>query len=250
MLRITLSSLAVAALAFAALPAGAFNLDFVALAVGNEHAFDSEIFPNAGGSTINVTGMARDLSDGTPPYNTAPPYGYLDGLSGGKDGGFGVCPTDDCEGSPEDNISFGEVGILEFDTVVEITSISFSNGDHNDVYSGTIGIHTGATNPTTAAGFNTPINTATLVSGVLGPISLISNRFQFLAPESFGMNPCGTHTFHSALTFNTVDCETQKIYVSSITFEEFPNIPEPSSALLAGMGLLGLLAAGRRPRRA
>ena len=27
-------------------------------------------------------------------------------------------------------------------------------------------------------------------------------------------------------------------------------IPEPSSALLAGMGLLGLLAAGRRPRRA
>jgi hypothetical protein len=250
MLRITLSSLAVAALAFAALPAGAFTLDFVALAVGNEHAFDSEIFPNAGGSTINVTGMARDLSDGTPPYNTAPPYGYLDGLSGGKDGGFGVCPTDDCEGSPEDNISFGEVGILEFDTVVEITSISFSNGDHNDVYSGTIGIHTGATNPTTAAGFNTPINTATLVSGVLGPISLISNRFQFLAPESFGMNPCGTHTFHSALTFNTVDCETQKIYVSSITFEEFPDIPEPSSALLAGMGLLGLLAAGRRPRRA
>ena len=233
MLRITLSSLAVAALAFAALPAGAFTLDFVALAVGNEHAFDSEIFPNAGGSTINVTGMARDLSDGTPPYNTAPPYGYLDGLSGGKDGGFGVCPTDDCEGSPEDNISLNEVGILEFDSVVEITSISFSNGDHNDVYAGMIGIHTGATNPTTAAGFNNSIDTATLVNGVLGPISLISNRFQFLAPESFG----------------TARGETLKIYVSSITFEGAPPIPEPSGALLYGLGLLGLLAAGRRVRR-
>ena len=233
MLRITLSSLAVAALAFVAQPAGAFTLDFVALAAISEHAFDSELFPNAGGSTIGVTGMARDLSDGTPPYNTAPPYGYLDDLSGGKDGGFGVCPTDDCEGSPEDNISLNEVGILEFDSVVEITSISFSNGDHNDVYAGMIGIHTGATNPTTAAGFNNSIDTATLVNGVLGPISLISNRFQFLAPESFG----------------TARGETLKIYVSSITFEGAPPIPEPSGALLYGLGLLGLLAAGRRVRR-
>jgi hypothetical protein len=247
MLRITLSSLAVAALAFAALPAGAATLDFVAEAAGNERSFLTEPFPNVDGSGIDVTASARDLADNTPPYDTTAPYGYLDDLSGGKDGGFGVCPTDDCEGSPEDNISFGEVGILEFDTVVEITSISFSNGDHNDVYSGTIGIHTGPTNPTTAAGFNTPINTATLVSGVLGPISLIGDRFQFLAPESFGMNPCGTHTFAGT---PTVDCETQKIYVSSITFEEFPDIPEPSSALLASAGLLGLLAAGRRRRRA
>jgi hypothetical protein len=235
MLRTTLSSLAVAALAFAALPAGAFTLDFVAEAAGNEHAFDSELFPNAGGSTIGVTGMARDLSDATPPFNTAPPYGFLDDLSGGKDGGFGVCPTDDCDGSPEDNISFNEVGILEFDTVVEITSISFSNGDHNDVYNGFIGINIGASNPTTAAGFSDIFNTNTLVSGVLSGISLIGDRFQFVAPESF---------------LNAGTGETYKIYVSSITFEAFPIIPEPSTALLAGIGLLGLLAAGRRTRRA
>jgi len=233
MLRISVLGLAVAALAFTARPAGAFTLDFVAEAAGLERAFSSETFLNAGGSTIDVTAMARALSDGSGSYTTAPPYGYLDDLSGGKDGGFGVCPTDDCEGSPEDNISLNEVGILEFDSVVEITSISFSNGDHNDVYSGTIGIHTGATNPTTAAGFNNPINTATLVNGVLGPISLISDRFQFLAPESFGR----------------ARGETLKIYVSSVTFQGAPPIPEPSGALLYGLGVLGLLAAGRRRRR-
>jgi hypothetical protein len=234
MLRLTLLGLAVSALALVAQPARAFTLDFVALAAGNEHAFDSELFPNAGGSSIGVTAMARDLSDGSPPFSSAPPYGYLDDLSGGKDAGFGVCPTDNCEGSPEDNISLNEVGILEFDSVVEITSISFKNGSHNDVYDGTIGIHTGATNPTTAAGFNNPINTASLVNGVLSGISLISNRFQFLAPESFGAG-LG---------------ETRKIYVSSITFEGAPPIPEPSGVLLYGLGLLCLLAVGRRPRRA
>jgi len=242
MLRITLSGLAVAALAFAALPAGAANMDFVAEAAGNEHSFLTETFTNVDGSGIDVTASARALADNIPPYDTTAPYGYLDDLSGGP-GGLGVCPTANCEGSPEDNISLREVAIVEFSKTVEITSISFSNGDHVDVYNGFIGIHMGAGDPTIADSADTAsmghvnnvFDTATLAAGVLSGLSLIGDRFQFVAPESF---------------LNASTGETWKIYVSSITFEEFPDIPEPSSALLAGIGLLGLLAAGRRPRRA
>jgi hypothetical protein len=243
MLRNTLTSLAVAALAFAALPAGAFTMDFVAEAAGNEHSFLTETFTNVDGSGIDVTASARLLADTAAPFDTAAPYGYLDDLSGGNDGGLGVCPTANCGGSPEDNISLREVAIVEFSKTVEITSISFSNGDHFDVYNGFIGIHEGPGNPTIADStdtvsmghVNNVFDTSTLAAGVLSGLSLIGDRFQFVAPESF---------------LNASTGETYKIYVSSITFEEFPVIPEPSSALLAGMGLLGLLAAGRRTRRA
>lgn len=243
MLRTTLSSLAVAAFAFAALPAGAATLNFVAEAAGNERSFLTEPFNNVDGSGIDATVSARDLSDAVGPFDTGAPYGYLDDLSGGNDGGLGVCPTASCGGSPEDNISLGEVAIVEFSTTVEITSISFSNGDHFDVYNGFIGVHVGPGDPTIADStdtasmghVNNAFDTSTLLAGVLSGISLVGDRFQFVAPESF---------------LNAGTGETYKIYVSSITFEEFPVIPEPSSALLAGMGLLGLLAAGRRPRRA
>jgi hypothetical protein len=233
MLRNTLTSLAVAAMAVAALPAGAATMDFVAEAAANEHSFLTETFTNVDGSGIDVTASARLLADNdnVPPYDTTAPYGYLDDLSGGNDGGLGVCPSADCEGSPEDNISLREVAIVEFSTTVEITSISFSNGDHFDVYNGSIGINVGASDPIVAGNFSNIFAAA----AVLNPVALIGDRFQFVAPESF---------------LNASTGETYKIYVSSITFEEFPVIPEPSSALLAGMGLLGLLAAGRRTRRA
>jgi len=226
------TAIAFLAAAFLTRPAHAVTLDFVALAAGNEHSFATETFPDVGGSGISVTATARALSDNTGPFDDTPPWGYLDDLLSGDPAGLGVCQTANCAGSSDDNISLNEVAILEFDAIVEVTSISFSNGLHLDVYVGSIGIQVGAGDPTTAAGFANVIDTASLVAGVLNT-SLIGNRFSFVAPESFG----GVGTGDDA-----------KIYISSITFDGFTTIPEPSTALLLSLGAVGLAVRARRSR--
>lgn len=226
MLRKLFSGLALVGLAAVAQPAGAVTLDFVALASGNEHSFLTEPFANIGGSGITATVTARDLTDSTPPFDTTGPWGYLDDVFSGGDGGLGVCQTSNCAGSSDDNISAGEVAMVEFDTTVEITSISFSNGVHVDVYNGSIGIHVGATNPTTAETFNNIFAAAAVIN-----TSLIGSRFSFVADESFVQGGSG---------------DLSRIYVSSITFDRFPNVPEPASTWLLGTGLAGLAVFGRR----
>lgn len=222
MLRKLFSGLAFVGLAVLANPAGAasFTLDFVALAAGNEHSFLTETFSNIDGGTVAATVTARALADSTPPYDDAAPYGYLDDLSGGP-GGLGVCQTVNCAGSPDDNLSLREVAMIEFNRTVEITSISFSNGVHVDVYNGNIGIHVGNTDPTTAEAFSNIFAAAAVIN-----TSLTGDRFSFVADESF---------------VNGGDDDLSRIYISSITF-----VPEPGTALLLGSGLIGLAAFGRR----
>lgn len=223
MSRNFLVALSFSAVALLASPSRAITLDFVSLASGNEHSFASETFSNIDGSGISATVTARDLTDVTGPFSSAPPYGYLDDLFNGGDGGLGVCQTVNCAGSPDDNISLGEVAIIEFDQVVTITSILFSNGIHVDVYNGSLGIHVGATNPSTAETFNNLFTAAGVIN-----TSLTGNRFSFVADESFAGGGTG---------------DPSRLYVSAITF-----VPEPSTSLLVGAGLAGLAALRRSGR--
>lgn len=222
MLRSFLAGLAFASLALLPRPAAAFVLDFVSLAAGNEHSFLSEDFADIDGSGIGASVLARDLGDATPPFDASGPWGYLDDLFAGGDGGLGVCPTSDCEGSPDDNIALNEVAVIEFDTPVEITSIGFSNGVHVDVYSGNVGIEVGAANPTTAEAFGHIFPAAAVLD-----TSLTGSRFSFVADESFVEGELG---------------DPSRLYLSSITFA----VPEPAPLLLLGAGLAGLARLGRR----
>ncbi len=206
--------------------ASAFTIDFVAAAASNEGAgIPSFVFNDVDGSGIDLTATARDLTDGAGTSESTDPYPYLDDLFNGNPGGMGVCQTTTCAGSSDDNIGYaamGEVLVLSFSGPVTIQSVTFNNGVHLQNFTGSIGIHVGSDNPTDAASFNNIF----AASGVINT-SLTGSRFSFVAPASFSM----------------IDTDDQQIYVDTITF-----VPEPGTALLMGLGLVGLAAS--RSRRA
>lgn len=59
------------------------------------------------------------------------PTPWLDGPLSGKPAGVGMCQTNDCNGSSDDNIQFDEAVKLYVNTPVLVGDLYFRNGDHD-----------------------------------------------------------------------------------------------------------------------
>jgi len=211
--------LAVALVSISDRAAHAFYFNFSDEAETNgERGQTAFLFSDVDGSGIDMTVTARDLTDGLGLSEGSTPNPYLDGNLSGRPGGLGVCQGSDpaCSGSPDDNLGvgsgLGEVVILAFSTSVVITEFTFRNGIHKLTFVGSVGINVGPANPVTAETFSDVF----AAGAVLNP-NLIGSRFSFVAEESF---------------VGSVPGDPSRLYLESVTF-----VPQPSSALLLGLGL-------------
>lgn len=134
------SLLTLALLAGLSAPANAATIDFGALGVGNEGSIGSAASrPNP----WNLAGLWVDFSA------SAGDVAYLDGPSGGKPGGLGVCSavtaTFQCNPSSDDNVSANEWVTLKFfydaaltqQAIVTLSDFVFRDANHNLITSAT-----------------------------------------------------------------------------------------------------------------
>ena len=147
---------------------------------------------------------------------------YLDSTwthtGGGGQGGLGVCANlttaKQCSPSSDDNVTLGEILVLEFDQVVTITDITFINGEHN---------------PTFAADavFGLIIDTVDQGSQTLTNLyttDLTGQKFSFINDQP------------------NLDSDPYRFYINTMTAV----VPVPAAVWLFGSGLLGLVAVARR----
>lgn len=165
---------------------------------------------------IGLTATGFSTSGAT--YNA-----YLDSTTstnggGGGQGGLGVCANLDlakqCAPSSDDNVTLGEILVLEFDQLVTISDITFINGAHNPTFAANAvfglvidGIDQG----------NQPLMS-------LFTTSLTGKKFELIndAPN--------------------LDTNLYSYYVNTMTAV----VPVPAAVWLFGSGLLGLVAVARR----
>ncbi|MFN8391155.1 MAG: PEP-CTERM sorting domain-containing protein [Bdellovibrionota bacterium] len=204
-------------LAVGARNANAATFDFAAIATGNEHGAVSESFTNGG---VTTTASGRNLA------NTTPYFMYLDEPAGGP-GGLGVCKdlgAGECTPGNDDNYGLNEVLELTFDVPVEITEIEFSNGNHEDVYTGNMGIAVNST-PTSVADFGQYLTAAVF------NLPLVGTKFSFIS---------------NSVISGIADDNTRVLYISKLTVTP-TSVPEPATLGLLSIGALGGLF-GRRKR--
>ncbi len=218
-----------AALLLAAPAAQAATFDFLAAGNADEHGANPIVLLDSG---ITVTATGRSLD------NTSTYYAYLDS----DNSGLGVCKAlggsggDQCVPNDDDNVTIGEVLDLLFSNPVQITAISFRDGEHNttfvDGYDGAATVDPLAI-PTLVAAFGTsfdPENPTSL-------IGLMGTNFQFISNSTI----VGTENPYP----------TRQFYISSITVSpvrDLPGVPEPGTICLFGLGLaaLGLRSRSRK----
>lgn len=124
-----LLTIAAATLAMGFTSANAVLLDFVAEAAGNERGVASGTSfasPNFGGLTLQF--------DADNPAR----FPYFDDLAAGRPGGLGLCKAlepngDECDDSSDDNITAGEGVTITLPEPLDITSLSFTDRQHNDL---------------------------------------------------------------------------------------------------------------------
>lgn len=210
---------ALAAVLSAAPSAQAATFNFLAEGNLDERGATSIVLVDDG---ISVTATGRSLDD-TATYNA-----YLDG----GNAGLGVCQSldgnDECDPSGDDNITIDEVLDLVFSEVVQITSITFVDGQHGTGFLGDAGAVEGV-NGTTVLDFSVLFDPG-------NPTALIGLE---------GMN----FEFISNSTISGIESDPRRLYISAITVERVGEVPEPGTVGLFGLGLIGLAAMKRRMKR-
>ena len=114
-----LTSAAVVAVMASGASATVVDLDFIALAAGNEGGVEGAVF-SSGGVDTTITSSAD---------------AYLDDLSAGRPAGLGVCSTGltatlQCVESSDDNVTVGESLTLDFSSTLTGFEFVFHDGDH------------------------------------------------------------------------------------------------------------------------
>jgi len=193
----------------------------------NAAVFDFGAIGNGDITVSGITGergaASFDFTVGGISVNTSALGGknaYLDSKFNNLFGGLGVCGTLDstnqCNPTSDDNVTFDETLVLQFDQLVNIGTTTFNNGNHETLFSGD---------------FELSIDGGTAVTYALTNLftmDLIGTRFEFFNP-----NAGGGPTVSNNLQF----------YITSI---DVTAVPVPAAVWLFGSGLLGLAGIARR----
>ena len=167
---------------------------------------------SSGGFNLTATGVSVTGAQYNP---------YLDSSwfhnGGGGQGGLGVCANlntaNHCSPSSDDNVTLGEVLVLEFGSKVTITDITFRNGEHNPTF-----------DPNAVFGL--------VIDGFdQGPQSLVNLFTIDLTGKKFELSNIAPNQ----------DADPFRFYISTMTV-----VPVPAAAWLFATGLIGLVAVARR----
>jgi hypothetical protein len=171
---------------------------------------------NPAGFSLTVDGITVTATAGTGPTGTWTDSAYLDSYFEGRPGGLGVCQHLDaakqCTPSDDDNLTMNghiEELILTFSQEVTISEILIRNGLHD-------------------TNFEDP-------SGNPYVFTLNDDTYDlthtFIPPDPFGTGS----VFSFTAPFGNTD--NARMYIEKITFAK---VPEPSTLLLLGGGLVGI----------
>jgi hypothetical protein len=204
-----------AALLLAAPSASAVTFDFAQWAIDN----GEQGFSNGAPFTWTLSGLTVTATAG--PVG-AGPFVYLDGLDSGRRAGMGVCgsltTTLQCSPSNDDNVTAGDTLRLTFSAPVTLDAIAFRDANHRTAaMSGTLfGAGDLIDVQVDGLGFSSP----SLATGSFPPPTLFGTTFDF--------------------RYNN-----EEFYIE--TLDASP-VPEPSTMVLLGAGILGLVGRVRRRR--
>jgi len=192
--------------------------DFAAIADSEGERGFSSYVRTEGGIEVTATGTSVGDADATPDY-----FAYLD--SG--DAGLGVCKnltiSNQCTPSNDDNLTVDESLSLAFDQVVVIDEILFRNADHGTSFA-------------SDADFQVRIDGGAWMD--------------FALTHMFGVDLEGTlFEFIASTTDGTIDgdLDSDQLYIEALTANA---VPEPGTAVMLGLGLLGFGFARRTKLRA
>jgi PEP-CTERM motif len=175
---------------------------------------------------ITVTATARNLA------NTQSRYVYADA----NNAGLGVCTTltsgastgarssfsNICNPGSDDNITKNDVLDLVFSEVVTIDLLTLVNGAHGPSFTGNFGVAVDfAGTPTSVANYTQLL----AQHNVINPGLLTGTTFSFIANA----------------TISGIESNNRQLYINAITANGGNPVPEPSTMILLGSGLVGLV---------